>query len=140
MAVYPAWGIALETRSGAAVNGAEAAAGYHRLQKAGEARLTWGRQFDSGMDVLVSASGYRARGQNLFLDYGATGMSGLAAGMDGERGGKVRRLGKGSQGVAKGDASVIAGTYASLSACAEPQHRLADVRHFLAVGGRSIPR
>jgi len=43
-----------------------------------------GRTLDNGLDVLVSASAYKADGEDLFFDYGSSGISGVASGMDGE--------------------------------------------------------
>jgi iron complex outermembrane receptor protein len=73
------------TRDGSALNGTDLAAGYHHPQSAPEGRVTWGRKLDNGFDVLLSASGYRAKGEDLFFDFGAAGAPGLASGMDGER-------------------------------------------------------
>ena len=79
------------TRDGAAVAGAEAALGYQSLQGLSEARATFGKAYGNGVDLLLSLSGMHARGQDLFFDYpgypgrGAPVVSGLAAGMDGDR-------------------------------------------------------
>jgi iron complex outermembrane receptor protein len=50
-----------------------------------EARLSVGRRFDDGLDLLLSTSALNARGQDHFFDFGAAGVSGMARGMDGER-------------------------------------------------------
>jgi iron complex outermembrane receptor protein len=73
------------TRSGADVGGAELALAAQQPQHLREGRASWGQRLDNGLDVLVSASGLRARGEDRFFDFGATGVSGVAAGMDGER-------------------------------------------------------
>lgn len=73
------------TREGADLNGGELAATYQRPQATREGRASWGRKFDNGLDVLVSASGLRSRGEDRFMDFGAAGVSGVAAGLDGER-------------------------------------------------------
>ena len=81
------------TRNGEGVNGTELAVAYQDLHAAREGRVTWGRTLDNGLDVVLSASAMKARGEDYFLDYpGATGDpyfyavdSGLARGMDGER-------------------------------------------------------
>jgi iron complex outermembrane receptor protein len=73
------------TRSGAQVDGAEMVAAYQRPQGQREGRASWGRRLDDGVDVLLSVSGMRARGQDRFIDFGSAGVSGVAAGLDGER-------------------------------------------------------
>jgi iron complex outermembrane receptor protein len=73
------------TRTGAEVNGAEAAAGYQQPQSLIEGRASWGARLDNGVDVLMTVSGMNAQGQNLFFNYGASGKSGIAWGLDGDR-------------------------------------------------------
>lgn len=81
------------TRSGAGVDGTELAVSYEDPQSAGQGRATWGKTLDNGIDMLLSASAYKARGEDLFFEYpGATddpsfyaNDSGVASGMDGER-------------------------------------------------------
>ena len=73
------------TRRGADVSGTEVAVSYQRPQALSEGRVTWGRQLDNGVGVLLSASGLHSRGEDRFYDFGAKGISGLAAGLDGER-------------------------------------------------------
>jgi iron complex outermembrane receptor protein len=73
------------TRSGADVNGTTVAARYGNPQGSGEGRVTWGTAFDNGINLLVSATGMHANGQNLYFDYGTSGISGVATGLDGER-------------------------------------------------------
>jgi outer membrane cobalamin receptor len=73
------------TRTGAEVNGAEAAVGYQQPQALIEGRASWGARLDNGVDVLMSVSGMNAQGQNLVFDYGASGKSGIAWGLDGDR-------------------------------------------------------
>ena len=78
------------TRNGAGVNGLELAASYQSPQASREGRVTWGKKLDNGLDVLVSAKGMRARGEDLFMAYpgagpGGTDVSGTAHRMDGER-------------------------------------------------------
>ena len=78
------------TRDGAGVAGAEAAMAYQTPQAARQGRASWGKTLDNGLDVLLSASAYRARGEDHFFDYpgagpGGTDVSGVARGMDGEK-------------------------------------------------------
>ena len=73
------------TRRGADIDGAELAAGYQRPVALREGRATWGRRFDTGLDVVVSVTGMRMRGEDRYFDFGATGVSGVAAGQDGGR-------------------------------------------------------
>lgn len=76
------------TRTGAGVDGSELVASYQGPQAQREGRATWGKRLDNGLDMLVSLSGLRARGQNGFTDFGTSGVSGVANGMDGERDGE----------------------------------------------------
>ena len=73
------------TRSGADVDGTELTAAWQRPQALREGRASWGKVLDNGVNVLVSVSGLRARGDDRFFDFGAAGVSGVAAGLDGER-------------------------------------------------------
>ena len=79
------------TRQGADLGGAEAALGYQSPKELREGRATWGQSYGNGVDMLLSLSGMRASGQDLSFDYpgypghGAPAVSGVAAGMDGER-------------------------------------------------------
>jgi outer membrane receptor for ferrienterochelin and colicin len=73
------------TRTGTEVNGAELAVGYQQPQSLIEGRATWGERFGNGVDVLMSASGMSAQGQNLLFNYGASGESGIAWGLDADR-------------------------------------------------------
>ena len=70
------------TRGGAGMGGGELAAAYQSPQSTREGRVSWGKVLDNDLDVLVSASGMRSRGDNFFLDFGASGISGVAAGLD----------------------------------------------------------
>ncbi len=72
------------TRTGAGVQGGEVAAAYESPQALREGRASWGKVLDNGVDVLISASGMRARGVDHFFDFGASGVSGVAHGQDGE--------------------------------------------------------
>ena len=76
------------TRSGAGLNGWELAAAWQAPQRARQVRASHGRVLDNGVDLLLSASGLRSRGEDRFYDYGAGG-AGVAAGQDGERDDKL---------------------------------------------------
>lgn len=73
------------TRSGADLGGAELAWTHQSPQALQEGRLSWGRQLANGVDVLVSGSSLHARGEDRYHDFGAAGVAGLAARLDGER-------------------------------------------------------
>ena len=78
------------TRSGAQVDGGEVSASWQSPQSLREGRVSWGKVLDNGVDVLLSGSGLRARGEDLFMDFPGGGpagsdMSGMARGLDGER-------------------------------------------------------
>jgi outer membrane receptor for ferrienterochelin and colicin len=73
------------TRGGVDVNGAEVAVAFQSPQAQSEGRLTWGKVLDNGVDVMMSASGLHARGANRFYEFGSTGVSGVASGLDGEK-------------------------------------------------------
>lgn len=73
------------TRNGASVNGTELAASYQSPQSAKEGRVTWGKKLDNGLDIMLSTSGYQSKGENLFFDFGAASIAGVANNMDGER-------------------------------------------------------
>jgi iron complex outermembrane receptor protein len=73
------------TRTGASVDGTELTVLAQRPQRLGEVRASWGRKYDSGLDVLLSASGLRARGEDRLMSFGAANVSGVARGLDGER-------------------------------------------------------
>jgi iron complex outermembrane receptor protein len=80
------------TRTGGGVDGTELAASYQSPQAAREGRATWGKMLNNGVDVLLSASGFKSRGEDLFFDfpgadalYPGAPVSGIASGMDGER-------------------------------------------------------
>lgn len=72
------------TRDGAGLDGTEVAAAWQSPQGQRQVRLSHGRVLDNDVDLLLSASGLRARGEDRFYDYGAGG-AGVAAGQDGER-------------------------------------------------------
>ena len=73
------------TRRGSEINGTELALAYQQPQALGQATATWGKKLENGVDVVLSASGTRARGEDRYFEYGSSGVSGVAAGMDGER-------------------------------------------------------
>lgn len=78
------------TRTGASVDGGEAAIGYGHAQRRVEGRATWGWRLNDGTDLLLSVSGLRARGADLPMAFsspapGSAVLEGTAAGLDGER-------------------------------------------------------
>ena len=78
------------TRSGALVDGGELAAAWQSPQTLREGRASWGKVLENGVDLLLSASGMRSDGEDLFMHYPGAGPGGsdiaaVAAGMDGER-------------------------------------------------------
>ena len=73
------------TRNGSALDGAEAAFAYQRPQRGRDGRASWGKRLDSGLDLLVSVSAMRARGEDRFYDFGGAGVAGVASGLDRER-------------------------------------------------------
>ena len=73
------------TRSGSNLDGGELAAAWTPGDRRLGARASWGRRLDDGTELLLSVSGLHAQGRDLYFDYGAAGVSGVAPGMDGER-------------------------------------------------------
>ena len=73
------------TRTGARVDGASVAMEYQRPQGLRNVSVSWGKLLDNGLDVLLSASGTQAQGEDRFFNYGLSGVSGVARGLDGER-------------------------------------------------------
>jgi iron complex outermembrane receptor protein len=73
------------TRTGLDMDATEVALRGQQPQALREGRTSFGRRFDNGLDLLVSASALNARGQDHFYDFSAAGVSGIARGMDGER-------------------------------------------------------
>lgn len=85
------------TRTGAQVDGGELSAGWQSPQSLGEGRLSWGKMLNNGVDVLVSASGMHARGEDLLMDFPGSGSGeSLVVGQDGERDKEIfTRVGRG---------------------------------------------
>jgi iron complex outermembrane receptor protein len=73
------------TREGATVDGVELAGAWQGPQGMREGRASFSKLLDNGTDVLLSVSGMRAQGEDHFFNFGSSGVSGVAAGMDGER-------------------------------------------------------
>jgi len=73
------------TRNGYDLDGVELAAAAQHPQRLREGRASWGKRMDNGVDVVFSASGLHSRGEDRFFDYGSTGISGVAFGLDAER-------------------------------------------------------
>lgn len=72
------------TRKGGDIGGARMAMSYQNRQAQREGRLSWGQSFDTGLDILLSASVLNSEGEDLYLDFGEAGSSGVATGLDGE--------------------------------------------------------
>ena len=77
--------INIVTREGGDLNGTELAARWQHPQAARDLRVSWGRQLDNDLNLLVSARVLSARGEDRFFDYGGAGVSGVARGLDGDR-------------------------------------------------------
>jgi len=76
------------TRSGANLQGTEAAAAYGS-GTAVEGRASWGKHTEAGTDILLSYTGGHAAGQRLeFPEIAAAGIDPYARGVEGERTGK----------------------------------------------------
>jgi iron complex outermembrane receptor protein len=73
------------TRQGSGLDGAEVALISQPVQNLREVRASWGTLTESGVDVLVSVSGLGSDGEDRFFEFGASGVSGVATGLDGER-------------------------------------------------------
>jgi iron complex outermembrane receptor protein len=85
------------TRRGADLGGTEFAASWQHPQALHEARASWGRLFDNGVDLLLSASRLHARGEDRFYDFGPLPVSGVAVGMAGQQGQQFfARVGRGA--------------------------------------------
>lgn len=78
------------TRDGASLDGGEASVAWKNRGNQREARISWGRRLENGVDAIFSVSGLRADGQTLNMDYpgggpGGSDVSGRVVGQDGER-------------------------------------------------------
>jgi outer membrane receptor protein involved in Fe transport len=73
------------TRRGADLAGVEVDMAVQQPQRQRDARVSWGGRLADGTDLLVSATGLDAGGQDLRMDFGAFGVSGVARGQDMER-------------------------------------------------------
>lgn len=74
------------TRDGASLDGGEASVAWKNRGNQREARISWGRRLENGVDAMFSVSGLRADGQTLNMDYPGAGLGGSnVAGQDGER-------------------------------------------------------
>lgn len=70
------------TRNGSDVKGVELSASYQTVEVMSQERITLGKKFANGLDALVSISGLQARGTDHLLDFGETGITGVARHMD----------------------------------------------------------
>lgn len=73
------------TRKGSDLDGTELAVAGQQPQGLREGRASWGRRLDNGVDMLLSVRGMHAGGEDRVIDFGEAGVTGLAAGLDGER-------------------------------------------------------
>ena len=73
------------TRSAASFDGAELSLAYQSPQSLREGRASWGKVLDNGVQVVASVSVMQARGEDRFFDFGTSGVSGVARGLDSER-------------------------------------------------------
>jgi iron complex outermembrane receptor protein len=73
------------TRDGTSLHGGEVAASAQNPQRTFEGRVSAGTHLESGLDLAVSATAQDSRGENLFYQYGSSGISGVATGLDNER-------------------------------------------------------
>ncbi len=73
------------TRTGADLGGLEAAATYESPQTLTEGRVSVGEALDNGVGIVLSATDLSSRGENRYYNFGASGISGVAVYMDGER-------------------------------------------------------
>ncbi|MCF8168988.1 MAG: TonB-dependent receptor, partial [Rhodoferax sp.] len=71
------------TRTGTDVNGGDLSVGWQNLQRTSDVGVTLGRRLSPGVELLLALSATRAKGEDRFFEYGASGLSGVANGMDG---------------------------------------------------------
>lgn len=72
------------TRSGSGVNGVELSTSYQIPESTIQERITWGKKFNNDINAVLSFSGLQSRGKDRFLDFGNSGISGIAHNLDGE--------------------------------------------------------
>lgn len=75
----------LITRSGSGLDGGELSMAYQHPQSLSEGRGSWGHRFENGLDLVLSASALRSRGEDRAYTFGDADVSGVAAGLDGDR-------------------------------------------------------
>ncbi len=78
------------TRSGSQIDGGELTTLALAETGTTAGRVSWGKVLDNGMDVMFSASGLRAHGDDLYMNFPGAGengedVSGIAYGLDGEK-------------------------------------------------------
>ena len=73
------------TRGASDLDGIELAFSAQVPQALREGRVSVGKVLDNGVSVVLSAAGTKARGEDRFFDFGRADVSGVAAGLDGER-------------------------------------------------------
>ena len=74
------------THDGVGADGFEAAVAYRHPQAMRDGQLSRGKRLDNGIDMQLSISAIRARGENRIFDFGAAGLADKAVGLDGVRG------------------------------------------------------
>ena len=77
------------TRGAASLDGAELSLTHQSPQALREGHASFGKVLDNGVHLVASVSGMQAKGEDRFFEFGKTGLSGVAAGLDGER---IRQL------------------------------------------------
>lgn len=75
----------LVTRNGVDLDGLELSVSGQQPQRLREGRVSWGGRVAGDTELLLSASALEADGDDRFYDFGATGISGVARGLDYER-------------------------------------------------------
>lgn len=70
------------TRRGSDLDGSELTLAYQHPQATRSGRISYGKKLDNDADLLVSLSGLNSRGEDRWFEFGSTGLTGVATGMD----------------------------------------------------------